>query len=126
MTLVRLVGDALDKVDSKSDKSLEFAIREACQSRQKAAPIYREFVKIERDQLVHRYESSVFAGATAHLGVGIDGAMKVSLVDDCLYKPLESGPYAGEDARDILQEAIGWWEAELDWIDNRTAELRGK
>ena len=57
VALVRLVGDALEKVDSKSDNSLDSAIKEAFQSRQKDAPIYRKFIKFERDQLVHRYDT---------------------------------------------------------------------
>ena len=38
-------------------------------------------------------------------------------LEDNLYRPMLAGPWEGDDARDVLQEAINWWEKELDLID---------
>jgi hypothetical protein len=124
VALVRMVGDVLDKVDSHSDPALKCAIQEAYHTRQKSDPLYSGFIKCERDQLIHRYETAIYEGSCITLGVEDAGVVEMFALDECIYKPMESGPFAGEDGRDVLKSAIDWWDAELEWIDARTNEIR--
>jgi hypothetical protein len=38
-------------------------------------------------------------------------------IGDNIYRPLVDGIREGDDARDVLSEAIDWWEAELRAIE---------
>jgi hypothetical protein len=96
VVLARTVGDVLNKVDSKSSPAMKVAIREAFETRQKDAVIFKEFIKGERDQLIHQYDSDVYAGDTITLGVESDGVVELSDLDECLYKPIENGPTQGK------------------------------
>jgi hypothetical protein len=44
-------------------------------------------------------------------------AATVFPLDQNIYRPLMDGFREGEDARDVLSEAIEWWETELAAID---------
>lgn len=37
-------------------------------------------------------------------------------LDECIFKPLLDGPFAGEDGRDVARDAISWWEGQLSEI----------
>ena len=51
-----------------------------------------------------------------------DGALmnnaEVVPIGDNIYRPLLSGFREGDDARDVLSEAIDWWEAQLATIEH--------
>ena len=36
---------------------------------------------------------------------------------------MRGGPFAGQDPRDVVQQAIEWWRAYLDRVDARVGEL---
>jgi hypothetical protein len=46
------------------------------------------------------------------------------LLEENLFRPLEYGPYAGEDGRDIVDQAVAWWEIQLDEIDHKATQDR--
>jgi hypothetical protein len=111
VTLLRTVGYVLKSIDVKTSPKYERAIDAAWiqlgQSKRQN-PIFWEFIEAERNNIIHEYELGVGQGATVHLGQS---------------KPTEhhylvnTGPYAGRDQREVLQEAIAWWETYLDGID---------
>ncbi len=39
---------------------------------------------------------------------------------------ITDGPFKGKDQRDIVKEAIEWWENQLSLIDTRVAALKNK
>ena len=123
VALVRMVGDVLHRVDSQVGTAMCQSIANAYESRQKNEKIYKDFIKAERDQLIHTYESMAYTGDYIVLGVEADGVVEMFGVDECLYKPIESGPFAGEDQRDVLKLAIDWWAQELDLIDSATGNF---
>ena len=114
----------LHKVDSESSRAMKLAIKEAFETRQKDAVIFTQFIKAERDQLVHQYDTDVYADDFITLGIELSGTVELSNLDECIYKPLGSGPYASEDARDVLKLAIDWWLRELEWIDSKALEIQ--
>jgi hypothetical protein len=44
---------------------------------------------------------------------------------DNTYRPMVDGPWAGDDARDVLELAIRWWEQELALIDEQVSRCKG-
>lgn len=39
------------------------------------------------------------------------------LIEENIYRPMESGAYGGEDGRALLDASIAWWAAQLEVID---------
>lgn len=119
LTLLRLVGDALDKVDKRDPKWAD-AIKNNWKkiSNKDENPIFWDFIKASRDAAVHEYELAPYDDDTIPLFVseGIEAVERFDL-DECMFKPLERGYGAGEDARDIYLEGIEWWEIQLSEIE---------
>jgi hypothetical protein len=59
-----------------------------------------------------QYEIGFFAGPVDVLAGG-----DVHELDENLFCPLTEGSFAGEDCRDILEQAILWWEEQLATIE---------
>ena len=117
VTLARAVGHVLSKVDvaegrvSKAHSDSAYAAWKRDQSEHN---IFRNFIEVERNSVLKEYESTVLQ--SDNLPILVDdgnGSMSVEILTENLYRPIEYGEYAGSDARDILGEAIDWWEAEL-------------
>jgi hypothetical protein len=86
--------------------------------------IYWEFIISERNMMLKEYSS------TAGQGVTIPGVLfeinvqtneqKVTRLGQVEYHyTMNSGPFVGRDQRDLIAEAITWWEQQLDEIDRR-------
>jgi hypothetical protein len=129
LALTRSVGQILDKING-TDRS----IRDAAKARYELWKgdtsdhlIFREFIKKERDLIIHEYSSNLdlrsaipialVDGRPALVGENDPAINDAIRLDQNIFRPLTSGPWAGEDARDILLEAIEWWESELRTID---------
>ena len=115
VTLARAVGHVLQKVDGK-DETVAKATRALFAEWKSGAPehaIFREFIEAERNTVLKEYRSTVDQSETIHVSV------RGELFDlgESLYRPITSGPWSGEDSRDVLLEAIEWWSAQLDRID---------
>lgn len=116
VVLLRTVGYVLAKIDVNISSRYKIAI-EAAWSRLNQSkpepPIFWEFIDAERHNIIHEYEVGAGQGVTVHLGQN---------------KPTEhhylvnTGPFAGRDQRDVLREAVTWWEQYLDNIDNEAAK----
>ena len=118
VVLLRSVGYVLAAVDVKINPQYKRAIADAWDrlSRSKPNPeIFWAFIDRERHNIVHEYEVGAGQGATVHLGQS---------------RPVErhylmnTGPFAGRDQREILREAIIWWETYLNDIDRAAREIR--
>jgi hypothetical protein len=48
---------------------------------------------------------------------------RVAKIGEKICRPLLNGPWEGDDARNILTEAIEWWKRQLDAIDREAAQL---
>jgi hypothetical protein len=129
VALIRAVGHVLDKVDG-ANSSLRIAARARYvqwQSPNEEHKIFREFIEKERNNLLKEYlinvhpleDVAILVEGTA---LPVDGGEPIRLsqvfkLNENIYRPLLDGPWAGDDARDVLSEAISWWEDELDVID---------
>ena len=48
------------------------------------------------------------------------------LLDENLFRPIETGFGAEEDARDVYREALQWWDAELSRIEADKHSMKQK
>ncbi len=129
VALVRTVGDVLHKVDGQ-DPALKPLVNAAFQ-RWKEDPcdnaIFWDFIKNQRDRLVHEYDSDAHPSEKISLLTEFalqssEGSSAMTLgevfeLDENIYRPMLAGPWEGDDARDVLKEAIDWWKRELNAID---------
>ena len=121
VVLLRTVGDVLDKVDGVADRRVKSASAELYRSWKvgKENAIFRDFIKVERDCIVHEYLTSMTEGQIPVAVIGPDEEESPIWLDDEMYRPLGAGRYVGEDGRDVIDEAISWWERQLEEIENR-------
>lgn len=116
IALARAVGHVLQKVDSKQDSAVRAAVGKAYASwkaEKSSNAIFWDFIEEERNQVLKQYEVGFFAGP---IDIVADGQLHT--LDDHLFCPLTYGPFAGEDCRDILEQAIEWWDQQLAAIEN--------
>ena len=112
VALLRAVGHVLKNVDNnrKIDPILSKIIEEQWELLKKSKPmpeIFWEFIEKERNNILKQYEIGAGQGVTINLG------NKVSTYS----YTVTSGPYKGRDQREVIREAIQWWEGYLDNID---------
>jgi len=111
VVLLRAVGHVLKNVDSDQDHAYRDAIDAAWDSITTSKPnplIFWGFIEDERNNILKENLTVAGQGVTVHLGA----------------KPwsehhylINSGPFNGREQRDLLREAIAWWEGYLDQID---------
>lgn len=137
VALLRAVGHVLDKVDGQDPVVKEAA--EAAFRRWKASDpdneIFREFIDRERNNLLKEYRSDVHP--LGDVSIAIEYVAKspsgdlvkmrhLGEISESIYRPMIEGPWVGDDARDVLAEAIDWWEGELDEIDEEVQSRRSR
>ena len=133
MALVRTVGHVLKKVDG-TDPRVRFAVNSAWDrwnADKVANAVFWEFIEAERNNILKEYRFSVLDSAVVDLAVvGIDqetgravAVESLDALDENLFRQLENGFGAGEDARDVYREALQWWDAEFSRIETDLASV---
>lgn len=133
LALVRALGHVLAKVDG-ADPAVSVAANAAYKRWKSTAPeheIFREFIERERNIILKEYEFNIHPLEEVHVLVqtqvrrvsdGQAGELSgVFPIGDNIYRPLLDGFRQGDDARDVLSDAIDWWEAELAAIEHSLA-----
>jgi len=118
VTLLRAVGHVLDKVDGQSDPQFRKIIDDEYGKLKNSRPdpsIFWEFIHLERNSLLKLYETSAGQGVTIKLGT--PGGSEPPETD--YHYVINAGPFKGRDQREVLQEAINWWDNYLNNIDKR-------
>lgn len=136
VALIRAVGHVLDKVDGE-DPLMKQAAGSAFKQWKSTDPkheIFREFIERERNNLLKEYRSDVHPLAEVAFAIGftaqpVDGGAPVRFaqiaeIGENIYRPLLDSPWEGDDARDVLSEAIAWWESQLAAIEQEAASRR--
>jgi hypothetical protein len=114
VVLLRAVGHVLHKVDGQRSPEYRSAIDAAWSLLGESKPeprIFWDFIEDERNNIVKQYKFSAGQDATVYLASTHSPAYQYDV---------KTGTFAGRDQRDLLREAILWWEGYLDAID-RTA-----
>lgn len=135
IALIRAVGHVLDKVDG-ADGLVKEASRTAFK-RWKIDPtceIFRDFIDGERNNVLKEYRfgphptDEVEMALLVTLRHPVTGEVvqqtDVYPIGENIYKPMLEGFRHGDDARDVLTEALEWWSRELDAIDASVASRR--
>ena len=112
ITSLRAIGDVLDRDDSKSVRSNYQAAAKEWVDEETGDPVWKEFIRAERNQVVHEFRFGHSEGPQLVLVDKIGESPLFELESD-VYWPMEVGPFAGMDARDAITEAILWWEKNL-------------
>jgi hypothetical protein len=100
-TLIRTVGHVLK--DENSDKNCDDTLQvEYFRTHISNQPLFTDFIKNMRDSLVKEYSADIgWASIT-----GLDGRHRMEYI-------LKSGTYEGRDFRDLMNEAISFWDYHL-------------
>jgi hypothetical protein len=130
LTLLRAVGHVLRNVDGSSEAIAPEFREEAKRwwdemQRTKPKPlIFWKFIEKDRNALLKEYQFSAEQGVRA--GGAVYGRMpygaapygSLMMVPTYLMK---DGPFSGRDQRDVVEEAIAWWDKQLGEIALRAA-----
>lgn len=137
IALIRAVGHVLDKVDGASPavKAASRAAYARWTSDASEHQIFREFIERERNTILKEYEFNLHPGEAVEVVFPVtlqrvsDGelvqAASVFPLDKNIYRPLLDGFRQTDDARDVLSDAIEWWDAELAAIEHAVAGKGG-
>ncbi len=126
VALLRAVGHVLIKVDGKADWEIAKLSNQAFAEWKGSSPdhaIFREFIERDRNSILKEYDFRFHPLAEVDIAVAVrlrpvgGGEDIVELqhhkLDENIYRPLLEGFREGDDARDVYQEAIDWWERQL-------------
>ena len=96
--------------------------------------VFRQFILSERNNILKRYEPSTYGSGVISVVMSSDVghvsgeilscADEVMTIDENFFRPIIDGYGAGEDARDVFEKALSWWERELSEIE-AAAGLKG-
>lgn len=128
VVLLRAVGHVLNKVDGARSPAYRTAIDKwwsGLNASKPAPSIFWHFIEKERNSILKEYQTAAGQGVTVQL-TGIEirinrqtGDQKVDQPNPPIYHyTFNSGPYKGRDQREVLSEAIAWWEQQLDFVDH--------
>ena len=112
--LAVFLPDALNSIDGKDPKYAS-TIADAWDELKHSKPapaIFWQFIETERNNIVKEYEIGAGQGVTVYLG-------QTRPADN--HYLINVGPYQGREQREVLAEAIAWWEEYLANIDKRAA-----
>lgn len=110
VALCRSVGHVLDKVDRVTYASISGNM-DVKWLQVKGQPdkhaIFHQFIDRERNCVLKEAGSSYDDGPQTLVVLPIN---EEHTLDELLFCPIQDGRYAGEDCRDVLLEAISWWD----------------
>ncbi len=118
-TLLRAVGHVLHKIDgdiSPAHRRVIDAHWKVWVAHREEHAIFWDFIESERNAVLKQYEVGYAEGEVPVVALGKSG-LEVHLLDEAIFKPMLSGTFEGEDARDVARDAITWWRTRLDEIE---------
>lgn len=127
VVLLRTIGDVLHKVDGAADSLVKQASRELYSRWNEGDEnaIFRHFIKQERDSIVHEYRTAMSEDPIAIVNVAAalskNPVALTDILDENLFRPMDHGIFAGQDGRDLIDDALEWWRVQLDEVDRLTA-----
>lgn len=126
VALLRAVGHVLDKVDAPGDPLLRRLVDDAWRRLEESKPnpaVFWQFIEEERNHILKEYRIGAGQGVTirlgtAHLDLQSGEQWSEPGLPTLYHYTVNSGPYEGRDQREVLQEAIDWWDAYLGRIED--------
>lgn len=125
ITCLRGVGHVLKKIDRNAATPLARRIDEwwECLNENKTAEknrIFFDFIEKERNNTIKEFSISYDKSVQGSMIIENIETKETYFVGDMLpsllYIPMTDGYFEGEDIRDLISQAIDWWEDQLDSI----------
>jgi hypothetical protein len=122
IAMLRAIGHVLKKYDAR-DNPKAATVVESLWLRWESDPQSRacffDFLETERNQSLKEYEFAFYSGGhMLPIVVNPHEAGVISELSVDIYRPIELGPYAGMDARDVLKEIHEWWDTQLTEVES--------
>lgn len=125
VVLLRTVGYVLDKVDADRSPKHRSVIDSWWRGLKGTKPdpaIFWGFIDEERNLIIKEYRTRAGQGVTVPGAVmEIDAKTMEQKIEPrrpvVYHYTMNSGPFSGRDQRELIAEAIAWWERQLDAID---------
>lgn len=113
--LIRAVGHVLDKIDGDESEEVRLAVKQVWPKWKKGEGehrIFKDFIEHERNAILKTYEFNFKPDPSP---IPFTDGKEVFQIEneDLFYVPAGSGPYAGEDVRELLSQACDWWTKQL-------------
>ena len=134
VALLRMVGHALQKVDAGSDPKLKRIVEDHWKriSASKPEPnIFWDFIDRERKNVLKEYDvgarlNVTVRPGTVHIDMESGTQSVVSQSRPNLYDyVMGPGPFEGQDQRELVSEAIGFWDDYLGEIEREYEAANG-
>lgn len=127
---LRAIGHVLHNVDAAmGTQELRDAINVSWQSwkaERNDHPIFWEFIEQERNLMLKAYDVGYSRqGSTMIVPDDTAGEWVSELVSSDLYTPMRRGCYSGHDARDLVREALQWWDRQLNILEAMSSRADG-
>jgi hypothetical protein len=124
IALLRAVGHALVNEDAEIDarmKKAQHAWWDTLKATKPNPSIFWEFIERDRNLLLKEAELSVEPSANVFLSGGTipRHAPQPPPPPPIYTYKMKSGRFAGQDPRDLVRDAIKWWEEQLDDIEQK-------
>jgi hypothetical protein len=129
LALLRTVDEALKNVDAQISPAIRNARADWKRGLQNSTPlIYAEFIRGDTNRLLHQAKvvSVNRSGLVLPPGPSLTTSPRdasTSVVFKHRYS-MASGAFEGRDPRDLVEEAIRWWEQQLTLIERDAAEAK--
>ncbi len=121
VTLLRTIGNVLRNIDTVGHSDILVHVDELwtrVQNTTDDTRLFWEFIKPERDNVLKEYEFAFDQSETQTLAVDVPGGAVTQFeIDSELYRPMIDGTFSGDDSRDVLRDALRWWDSELTQIE---------
>jgi hypothetical protein len=137
VSLLRAVGHVLKNVDQATHQRVNQSAETAFKRWMSDDPehaVFRQFILSERNNILKRYEPSTYGSGVISVVMSSDVghvsgeilscADEIMTIEENFFRPIIDGYGAGEDARDVFEKALSWWERELSEIE-AAAGLKG-
>lgn len=115
--LLRAIGNVLLNVDAVRNEGLRDHVDNLWKRVKETTDdtsSFWEFIKPERDSVLKKYEFGYEQSESSTILIESteNGAMQFE-IDPELYRPMIEGAFATDDSRDVLHDALQWWDGEL-------------
>jgi hypothetical protein len=131
---LRAVGHVAKGVDGPRDEHVKRALEVELASLTRTKPeppIYWNFIADERNRVLKEMDFGARMNIVVRPGTGWWNAQTGDTGGDdggptAYDQFMHGGIYDGKDPRDLCREAIAFWGAHLDRVDERASETRGR
>lgn len=124
VALLRAVGHVLKKVDAARHSGVARAVDRRWQfwnQNRDDNKIFWDFIESERNNILKAYSFGYGEDDVEIESVNSDGT-RVIYANVPFVSALQSGPFAGPPGKDVLRQALAWWEEQLNVIDEEVAQ----